>query len=367
MPTPTPSTPGTSTSPAGNPNAITVRQQETQMAAAGQDVKVLSIASRSDVERIETVVSIPADYQYEIKRKVKDSQGNWSEEAKVGLTADAYDYLNRVIGVTFFMPEFVHDAQDQVHRNPIHRKDYIYLRLTGVWYNPLGQLLSNTEDVEVDFNLTWMDARINAYGATVVVDDRTGMPLFDDFGNPMVRIDPKEELKALKTLSQLRTFGPRYAQTVARVRLLKMASGIRSLPIPHVKDFQIRVVGYRDRMTPQERVARVGGDTSTLYGRPADIKPLSGAELSTLGAEVDPDTEAIDREAVAAHQRDPEPTGPASRQAQRGFPPDAHQQDIREAARDAGVSVDDIPGVQRGRQVWTAEDIAGLDSEANAE
>jgi hypothetical protein len=265
-----------------------------------QDLAIQSIAGRDDVERIETVVTIPEDYQYAISRKVKDGD-TWRTEYKVGLTADAYDYLNRVIGVSFFLPEWVHNEQGEKQRNPIHRKDYIYLRLGAVWYTPLGQLVMATEDVEVDFNLTWMDARINSYGAQVVTNPETGMPLFDDFGNPAVKLDPKDELKALKTLSQLRTFGPRYAQTVARVRLLKMAVGIRSLPIPQPAPFKVKVVGYRDRMTPQERIKQAGGDLAAIYGNPTDIKPLTAAEVAEV-APIEDDTERIDRDLVAAHE-----------------------------------------------------------------
>jgi hypothetical protein len=346
-------TPVGNPTPAGNPNAIATRQAQQALANVGdaQDMRILNIAGRSDVERIETVVKIPADYQYEIKRKgIKDANGNWVDEAKVGLTADAYDYLNRVIGVTFFMPEWVHDQEGKQQRNPIHRKDYIYLRLGAVWYTPLGQLVSATEDVEVDFNLTWMDARINSYSAAVVTG-QNGMPLFDDFGNPMVKLDGKDELKALKTLSQLRTFGPRYAQTVARVRLLKMASGIRSLPISHVADFPIKVVGYRDRMTPQERVARAGGDAAALYGRPADIKPLSAAELDEVGTEVDPDTETIDRDLVAARQNEPS-NATMSAQA------------VGQAPR--SVNPVDPPNGQP-IQSWSAEDLADLDRNGGPE
>lgn len=264
--------------------------------------KIVTIAGRGEVERFETEVTIPADFQYAIPiRGKRNPDGTWDNNAaKIGLTADGYEYLNRVLGVSFFLPDMVHDAEGKMSPNPIHRKDYIYLRLGAVWYNPMGQLCLATEDVEVDFNLTWMDARINSKSAEVVLDENTGLPAFDAFGNPAVKLSKDDELKALKTLSQLRTFGPRYAQTVARVRLLKMASGIRSLPLPAPKTIMIRVTGYRDHMEPQKRIEAAGGALTSLYGRPPEVKPLSQAEMVEVAPDVDPDTEVIDRDAVAA-------------------------------------------------------------------
>lgn len=297
------------TQPGQAPTATPPTAGRALAVAAPQGVEVTSVATRGNVERYEMEITIPADFQYTIPvRGKRNADGSWDNSAaKVGLTADAYDYINRVLGVSFFLPEWVHDEQGERQRNPIHRKDYIYLRLGAVWYNPMGQLLLATEDVEVDFNLTWMDARINSKDAEVVIDDETGLPKFDQFGNPAVKIDKGSELKALKTLSQLRTFGPRYAQTVARVRLLKLASGLRSVPqapgqTPGVRAFKLKVVGFRDQMTPQERIAKVGGDLTALYGRPDEVKPLTQTEMQEIAPDVDPDTEVMDREAIAARE-----------------------------------------------------------------
>lgn len=313
--------PNAPTQPPGPPNQPAVAPPQTpgavmavarvnqQAVEAAQDIRVLNVAGRKDVERIETVVTLPAGFQYEIKRKgSRNADGTWAPDSyKVGITADGYDYLNRVLGASFFLPEWVHDEQGRPQRNPIHRKDYIYLRLGCVWYTPLGQLIMATEDVEVDFNLTWMDARINAFGAEVVTDPDTGLPQFDQFGNPAVKLDKAAELKALKTLSQLRTFGPRYAQTVARVRLLKMATGIRSLTSAHPKDTPIKMVGFRDKMTAQQRIETAGGDLGTLYGRPEETKPLTANEMAEVGDITDDNdiVEAIDRDAVEAQQAEP--------------------------------------------------------------
>jgi hypothetical protein len=299
------------TAPPQTPGAVMAVARANQQTAVevAQDVTLISIAGRKGVERFETVVTLPAQFQYEIKRKgSRQADGSWAPDTfKVGITADGYDYLNRVLGASFFLPEWVHDEQGKPQRNPIHRKDYIYLRLGCVWYTPLGQLIMATEDVEVDFNLTWMDARINAYGAEVMTDPETGLPQFDQFGNPAVKLDKAAELKALKTLSQLRTFGPRYAQTVARVRLLKMATGIRSLTSDHPKNTPIKMVGFRDQMSAQQRIETAGGDLGTLYGRADDTTPLTANEMAEVGDVTDDNdiTEAIDRDAVAAQQAEP--------------------------------------------------------------
>jgi hypothetical protein len=295
-------TPAPPQTPQGQSAALAERPKQ-QLESVATDMGVMAVAGRPGLERIEAVVTIPADFQYAIKRRTREG-----ETVKVGITADGYDYINRALGESFFLPQWVHDQEGRQQRNPIHRKDYIYLRLGAVWYTPLGQLVMATEDVEVDFILTWMDARINSYGAEVVVDQQ-GLPVFDAMGNPALKLSKADELKALKTLSQLRTFGPRYAQTVGRVRLLKMASGIRSLPIDRARDFQIRVVSYRDQMTPQDRIAKAQSDSDSLYGgRPDNIQPLSAEELTEAGLGEDPDDrdpEQIDRDLVEGQQQDP--------------------------------------------------------------
>ena len=154
--------------------AVAVPQQaqtkiKTGAEGDGQDITILSVAQaleRPGLERVESVVRIPADYQYAIPRWVHQNEitekdiivkrGSGSFHAvadKVGLTIDGYDYVNRVLGASFFLPEFVHDENGDMRRNPIHRKDYIYLRLAAVWYTPVGQLVYASEDVEVDFRL----------------------------------------------------------------------------------------------------------------------------------------------------------------------------------------------------------------------
>ena len=280
-----------------------------------QDLTVIGVQqalSRPGLERIEAVVVVPADFQYGITKwidaaKVRPDQvvvnrGDYKVEVidKIGLTIDGYDYINRVMGVSFFLPEWVHDEHGEQKRNPIHRKDYIYLRLAAVWYSPLGQLMYASEDVEVDFRLSYMESRATAKSAKPRMVD--GQVAWSESGDPIIEVSPEDELKALKQFSTQRNFGPRYAQSVARVRLLKQATGIRSLPISEPQAFPLKIVGYRDQMTAQQRIQQVTSDAAPLYGRPDDIKPLSAAEMAEAGIEENDTETDVDREAVERAQ-----------------------------------------------------------------
>ncbi len=278
----------------------------------GQDITVLAVSEaleRQGLERIETIVRIPADYQYAIPKWVHQNdvtendiivkRGSGSYVAigdKVGLTIDGYDYVNRVLGASFFLPEYVHDEHDEPKRNPIHRKDYIYLRLACVWYTPLGQLVYASEDVEVDFRLAYMESRATSKSAKPLMVN--GQVDWDEAGNPMLELSPDDEMKALKEFANKRNFGPRYAQSVARVRLLKMATGIRSLPIKQPQDWPIKFVTWRDQLTAQARIAQVTSDSANLYGKPDETKPMTAAEMAEVGEQGGVDETDLDREAV---------------------------------------------------------------------
>lgn len=315
---------------------------------AAQDLRLMTVAGRADksLERFETVVTIPPEFQYAITKRGKratDDLPAIPDETKVGLTVDAYDYLNRVVGATFFLPEKVHDENGVLQLNPIHRKDYIYLRMGAVWYTPLGQLVSAVEDVEVDFLALYMDKRANAWSAQVITDAE-GAVVWDDRGNPKMKLSPDDERKAMRELTRARSFGPRYAVTVARVRLLKMATGVRSLPLQAKRAYQVRVVGYRDQMTPEQRVTQVAEDTASLYGRPPDIKPLNAAEAAEVDDAMGQDEDAVEqfeRDKVARHE---EPEGPP--------PPDAPAP----AAEPVGPA-----DAQPLTAPWTAQDGADVD------
>lgn len=320
-----------------DPNAQALQAAEASNVAGGH-LLVTRGADNEDhtLERIEANIRLPAAFQYAIPVKgIKNADGSWNNDAaKVGITSDGYDYLNRVIGCTFFFPEMVHDENDHLRHNPIHRPDYIYMRIGGVWRNPVGQLVMAIEDVEVDFKLMYQNKRANSVGATMVMGDNG--PLWDEAGNAVLKLSQEAELKAYKELTQNRSFGPRYAITVGRIRILKMATGLRSMPTDRVVDGAIvKVVGFRDLMTPQERVEAAGGDAmSAMYGRPTDIKPLTAEEAAQVRLDNDLDAEeAAERAAVAAA-----------------------------AAVDsvAETPTPETPSADPAR-VWTAEELAGIE------
>lgn len=269
--------------------------------------RVLNIAKLGQVERVEQSVVIPPIFQYSISR--------YGQQPKVMLTSDAYDYLNRTMGVQMWQPMYVHDERGQKVLNPIHRSDYIYIRMVGLYYNDIGQLLTYQEDIEVDFKLVYMDARINSKSAKVEIDDE-GQPRFSASGMPVIKLDQDDEKRALRTLSQLRTYGIRYAQTVAKTRILKVISGIKTLPISQPAPFAVRVVGFRDQLTPDQRIKQAEEDLSQMFGpgktvdSRADLTPEELQQVRDLeGAD---DTEELERDLVNAaiqNQDDSRPLG----------------------------------------------------------
>ena len=67
----------------------THQPQPSGLDAPGQ--RVLSVLQVGEAERIEQTVTIPPIYMYAMKR--------WNQPDKVSLTSEAYNYLNRVMGV----------------------------------------------------------------------------------------------------------------------------------------------------------------------------------------------------------------------------------------------------------------------------
>lgn len=269
-------------------------QQPAGLDAPGQ--RVLSVTQVGEAERIEQTVVIPPIYMYAMNR--------YNQPPKVSLTSEAYNYLNRVMGVQLFKPAKVNDTNGQMVNNPIHRPDYIYVRMVGVWRNDLGLQVSYSEDVEVDYNLVYQDARINARSAKVATD-ADGTPIFTEAGLPRLLLSAEDELKALKALSQLRTFGLRYAQTVAATRILKRASGISSLPITAPQPFGVKVVGFKDHLTPDQRQEQAERELQAMFGKGEIVTEAAAltSEEFAMVAEFEPEdvSEDVEREMVEKH------------------------------------------------------------------
>jgi hypothetical protein len=281
--------------PAQGPGTALVRAQTSAVEARPEEVAsgmaLTAYAAGRDLERIVTEMTIPPDFQYVIPKWTKTgSRPNGDpiftkEVGKVGISADGYDYLNRALGASFYFPRFVNDENGKEMLNPIHRKDYIYLRMGIVYYTPVGQLVSQMEDIEVDFRLMYQDKRANAKSAVPLLSD-DGAMTWDEAGNPGIRLSPDDEMKCIRELTRARAFGPRYASTVGRVRLLKLATGLRSLPAEAAgRPFRVKIVAYRDRLAPEQRIAKATHTLADQYGgdveRP-DLTPLADAEATGL-------------------------------------------------------------------------------------
>jgi hypothetical protein len=291
--------------------------------------KIAAVTTLDDLTRFQMQTVIHPVHQYEIPvgKRTKtgvDAEGNdiWEQPKAVMITSDGYDYLNRIMGVELVQPDTVPDEHGELVPNPIHRRDYVYLRLYGIWRNDLGQMVSYREDVEVDFKRVYEDARLNAtwYDSDTWVDrdgtvsevyqrgwrrvrgarhtasecieflrdETSGQPIIDDDGNPVYRLVlPNEaEVKALQTLSQLRRFGLRYAFTVAKTRILKAACGIRRLPKDAKQPQTVSVVGWRDLLNPAQRQAQARETARGVWDSaitPGAVGGLSDVEMSELG------------------------------------------------------------------------------------
>jgi hypothetical protein len=248
--------------------------------------EVTHVAQRGDVVRVETTITLPPSFQYVIPGR-KKVDGQWVDDNKVGITSDGYDFLNRVLGVSFYLPDWVPDESGELCRNPIHRPDYIYIRMGAVWYNESGQLVTTTEDLEVDFRHVYANARLESYESVPVLEN--GYPVFDDYGNPVVKVkDADAERKALKALMQLRTMGMRYAQTVLRTRLVKIACGIKSLPGNEARARNLRITGFRDAMDPVTRIAKAEASVRAMYGAIPPARPEAPALKADEMADIEP-------------------------------------------------------------------------------
>jgi hypothetical protein len=259
-----------------------------------------SEVARNDpnLQRHETFVTLPENFQYIVGK---------GDKARRAITSDGYDYMNRSLGAMFFLPEFVPDESGDLVRNPIHRPDYIYMRMGAIWRNEHGQLVGATEDLEVDFKAVYQQARLETWNSEVALDEH-GQPIFGEDGQPLVRVTsdtggqyPKsaneKERDALKVLMQLRSHGMRYAQTVLRTRLLKVATGVKSLkslpPGSQLKPTDVRIIGWRDEMTPNERQKKAAEDMGEMFrgARPDNAPSLSVEQMRT--SEVDEPPEEV--------------------------------------------------------------------------
>lgn len=331
---------------APNPNAVATQQQAVTRPgttpALGvetflRSVAAIDTANEGRLTRFEMGVVLPRVFQYEIAgprvdtgRQDEEGRAIWESSYSVGITADGYDHLNRWAGHQLVFPDTVPDESGKRVPNPIHRKDYLYLRGGVLYRGETGQLIYYQEDVEVDFMLLYRQARLEAVWyeddpaamaeyeerlrAWESAEDRKsrgrkpwkpksikhsaaevlqlqrgsdGMPLLNEAGDPLFSLElpPEAELKALQRLHDLRAFGLRYGQTVLKNRLLKTSIGLRKLASPRASDVTVRIVGWKDDMTPDQRLHAAREAVEDLTGAPIKIGQglgLSDDELARV-------------------------------------------------------------------------------------
>ena len=330
--------------------------------AAPVIAELQNVTSLGDLMRFQVGVRLHPIHQYEIsggREPVKDANGVilrdddgkqvWRDVKAISPSGSGYDYLNRIAGVDLITPEYVHDQNGDRQPNPIHRRDYVYLRMIAIWRNDVGQLTTYREDVEVDFQRLYEEARLNAtwtdpttwthketgeivterpddarsgkwayakgakHKASEIIEwkrnEDTGAPVLNEDGMPVYRLTlPNDvEKQCAQRLFDLRKFGLRYAYTVAKNRLLKVAMGVRTLPTDHKAPVVISIAGWRDLLSPQERERQAQSVSEGVWGAPIgdDVKPLSDDEMQTLGDEAI-EGEYRDVEAVVADDQTPD-------------------------------------------------------------
>ena len=296
--------------------------------------------NRGDITVVQAVVRIPAHHQYKISAgREQGPNGEWSTKFRVGVTADGYDNINRVVGAQFIVPEWIHDEKGTPVRNPIHRSDYIYERMIAIWYNDLGQMQAYSEDLEVDYKVLYQQARLSATWKTeigpelpsrdggtyrkkdshsasdhtVILRDEGGRAILGPDGTPQfdVILPDDVEAKCIQRLYDLRVTGMRYAQTVLKNRLMKVVTGIRMLPIETPRDFSINVMAFRDNLTPDQRVERAQLQQREVFGRA--LQPggtLTDEEMAQVELEREP-AEAVEVDIASAKNVTPPPPDPA--------------------------------------------------------
>lgn len=349
---------------APSPTAVAVRPNRAQLASLNPDHDVLITVKqvgglppeRADVERIEHIVTLPAAYQFQmgsVKTKREKRGNDWQDvldpdtrrpiiddTRKVGITSDGYLFLNKTLGYDIVLTEEVSDREGQMVRNPIHGPTYAAIRGGIVYRSDFGQLMWSEETVEADFWHVYQDARINTYSAKVVKKD--GVPVLDADGFPIFELSDDDERAAARTLSALRASGLKRLKTTLDVRLLKFAIGIKSLPIRSPQPVDIRLVTFRDALTPEERREMVQRSAGQIFGGTGIKRSLAQEEVDAIaGEQDDQDAAFLGREEADRVEQSRESQGARRADEVAGaYRPDAEDRIRQDPAT--------IPGVQRG-------------------
>jgi hypothetical protein len=258
------------------------------VADAIKSVARIDGSGHTDLVRIAIRVPLAPYYQYQIRgpgRKIGPGQDDWANPYTVGIRAAGYLFLNKVAGIQLELPDVVPDENGKLVRNPIHRDEKIYLRQVGIGYSDMGQLTSYSADVELDFRQIWEAERLKKKSAKVKIGE-DGLPAMGPHGLPIVTLDQDDEKVALLSwygLTTIREYEGREEPLTTQY---------------------VTIVAWRDKLTPDERLARARATSEAVFGAPAHLgdpdvvareDELSGASEAEEGEFI----EATDPDAVS--------------------------------------------------------------------
>lgn len=291
----------------------------------------------------------PDDVPAEARRRYQNANGaegafRWGNEWSVNLRADGYDWLNRIGVVSFHTPDYVHDREGKWVPNPIHGHDYLYHREVGLSYAETGQMVMYVEDIEIDFKQAWQAERLRklqvlikppkpqknrrgnasdgnpfdeeaeaapppsvADHEALLVRDSNGVPLLGVNGELQFTLPIVLEAEAAERLLKLREYGGRQVKTIAQRRIMARATAVKTLwsgvsvEPPELFTRYVMVVGWRDKLTPDQRYEKAQAEAKQVFGAPirsAPVQPVAPEELDSV--DDDMVVEGVSREAPPA-------------------------------------------------------------------
>lgn len=102
----------------------------------------------------------PDDLPPDMRESWPSGKQRWGKLYSAGIKAEGFYHLNKVAGVRFYTPPYVHNRAGQEVPNPIHSRDYLYHRELAITYSETGQMLAEIEDIELDFQMAWEAVRL---------------------------------------------------------------------------------------------------------------------------------------------------------------------------------------------------------------
>jgi len=284
-----------------------------------REVQVVRMnGSHGQLLRMETTVTLPGALQYAV---------GYGDSRIVKPSAAGYMYLNRTVGMQWVdLPEVPYHGK--LVPSPVIERDYVLIGMGSLYYSDLGQLLMDREIIEIDFQGVYMQALVGSDSYDVqATRDEDGWVEVDENGRPKMRykVSNDDLRKAERTLANLRQFGLRKARSIAAGRLFARATGIMLLDRgkdAQIRHRSIRLIGWNDYMTPEERWESAQDAVKKMFGdeaKPVTVNTtdLAGTEDVEEALEGEFDADAVGRE----HGEEP----PADEPQAESKPPSAGQ------------------------------------------